>query len=414
MVRADPASRDAGRDAGVHGRRRFLDLDPEPSPPSPRSGSSRYRKVLREGLGEACVLGYRPGAAADAGWAGSKPDPFHRDRVRMWARASGAPARAGDGRGFDVAGSAAASRPGSGRARPALPEDVQPLRRGRTPARPLRRLRALSGRAAARRRLPALRGPAPRGPCESAGPRRRPRPRAVSGMSRTTTPLRSGDWAVELRTAAQQPHPSHEVSPGARGGGRPRAAPRAGSGVPARLCGARRGDRNAHLAAAASPARIQPRGRAGRHRPPEAGTPAAAGGSHRPPPHPAPGEDGERGGAPCERRGRVQGSPLASGTPAGSNRGRRPDDRGDRIGAGGDAPDPGCRTDRDLVLRPDAARPSRLRVATHHPRIRGAALKLRNPAASARPHGTGRRGKQGSGRFLLSCLRGHATRGQTT
>ena len=288
--------------------------------------------------------------------------PFLRARVREQARVDdGLPPVPRHGREIDVAGSAK-SRPGPGCAGLDISEDVQPLRRSRSSARPLRRLRTLPGGAAAPHGLLALRCASPRGP---RGHTSAPRRFHMPGMSRTTSPLRPSGRAVELRTAAQQPHPSHEVSPGARRGGRSRAAPRTGGGVPPRLCGAWCGDRNAHLPVAASPAWIQPRGGAGRRRPPGAGAPAAAWGPHPPEAHPAPGEGGKRGGTPHERRGRIQRSPLAGGSPAGSDRGRRPDDRGYRIGACGGPPGPGRRADRDLVLCPDAALPSRLHVATH-------------------------------------------------
>ena len=239
--------------------------------------------------------GGRPEAeAAAAGRRRPEHGPFHRTRGR--AGADGLTPAPGCGRGVDVAGSAD-SRPDSRRARLALPEDVQPLRRGRGSARSLPRLRTLPGGAAASRGLPALRGSAPHG-CRGGGGARRFGARAVSRVPRTTSSLRPGGRTVELRTSAQQPHPSHEVSPGALGRGRPRAPPRARGGVPPRLCDARRGDRTAHLPTAAPPARIQPRGRAGRHRPAGAGSPAAAEGPHRQAPHAASGEGGKRGGAP--------------------------------------------------------------------------------------------------------------------
>ena len=171
---------------------------------------------------------------------------------------------------------------------PALPEELQPLRRDRSARRSLPRLRALARCASPRRRLPSMRGAAHGDHRGGAPDDRRTRPHAVRRVP-----------------------PSHEVPPGPGGGRRARAASCRRGRVSTRLRPARRGARTASFAAAPPLPRIQPCRGACRHRPPGAEPQGASRSPHRPASHSAPGEGRGRGGTPRERRGRVHRAPVA-------------------------------------------------------------------------------------------------------
>ena len=102
----------------------------------------------------------------------------------------------------------------------ALPEVLQPLRRGRFARGSLPRLRALARCASPWHRLPALRGAAHGDYRGGAADGRRTCLDAVRRVPQSPSPLRSGGRALELRPTVERPHPSHEVPPGPRGGRR--------------------------------------------------------------------------------------------------------------------------------------------------------------------------------------------------